>query len=137
MLRAIVLNMLGMNEDKEIGQEALRKFNSLESIDPDLRTSVYKTVMHNFPTRENFGKLVELYKETEFNEEKVRVLESLPFVSDESLLEEVVAMLVDEKQIKTQDVYIALNSLALNPKGKEKALSFLKQKLTPLHLFHF
>lgn len=89
MLRALVILKSGSYGDQTVIEEAKRRFAAYltdpASLNPDLRSAVYQTVLANDPAH-SYEALMQLYHKTTLQEEKVRIQRSLGALSDPALL---------------------------------------------------
>ena len=127
-LRAIVLFNMGVRGNRQVISEALKKFNSgYENIDPNLRSVVYKIVLANHDDQSYFDRFLEIYRSTSMSEERVRILDSLGYISNPSLF----PLLFDFMQsddVRPQDRITLLGSISDNPKGRDFAWNYLSEK---------
>ena len=90
LLRALVLSKMGNAGDQSVIDEARRRFddhcNKKTSLPADLRATVYSIVAKN-GDQTSYDKMYALYKETDLNEEKVRLLRGMGQHEDKNLKE--------------------------------------------------
>lgn len=115
MLRSLVVPRLALFGHQETISEAQARFKSFsasgykEGIIPDLRSGVYAIVLAN-GGRSEFNELLELYRTSEFQEEKVRALGALAGITDPELLTEVLNFSISD-EVRKQDVLYIFRGL--------------------------
>ena len=129
LLRNIVISSLGKLGDKQIIEEAKRRFdNSLRRSDilnPDLRNVVYTLVAWDGGSR-TYNQLIELYRKAPTQEEKIRFLGALSSFKDEKLLLESLKFSLS-KEVRSQDMRTPIARVANNPYGKDLVWPWMKK----------
>lgn len=114
MLRSAALLSLGIAEDKEAVSIARRLFGRFKAggsvLDRNLMGAVFRTVLWN-GDRSAFEALKERYLKEKFPEDRLRMLASLGFVRDLSLLEEALDFGMS-KRVRYQDAIYAIRGAA-------------------------
>ena len=76
LMRSLILSELGKAGDREVGQEARRRFDQHacgnSQISPDIRAAVYKIVASS-GGEEDYNTMVTLHNKAELHEEKCRI----------------------------------------------------------------
>jgi aminopeptidase N len=129
MLRSLALRNLGGYGDEATVGEARNRFESYitgGSLDPDLKSPVYWLVSEN-GGQEELEKLLNLYDRTDLHEEKNRILAAIGNFRSEEILRTVLEFAFSEK-VRPQDLPIALTHIGQNPKGRNIAWEFVKEK---------
>jgi puromycin-sensitive aminopeptidase len=128
MLRALALRNLGAYGDSPTIEEARRRFAQFRKtgeLDPDLRQSVYSLVAENGSDRE-WSQLLKVYRSSDLQEEKMRVLRAAGSFHDEDLLRELLDFSLSN-EVRSQDTWIILASAATHPLGRTLAWKFVKR----------
>ena len=103
----------------EVIHEAEKRFAQFlrkpDSLSPDLRDPVYTLVAHN-GNSSTFKKLVELYKKTKTQEEKLRFLGALCSFKDKNLLLRTLNFSLT-KNVRSQNIQLPIIRVAANPYG--------------------
>ena len=126
LLRTIVLYALGANGDKETIKRARRLFDQGKNIDADLRGVVYRLVAEN-GDRNDYDKLMKLYRQSPLAEEKDRVLRAICSFKQEELLEKTLKFAFSD-EARDQDLLKAFAFVWNNPAGRRLAFEYLKKK---------
>ncbi len=128
LLRSIVLSQAGSYGDQDILAQASQLFaqhlHDRNAVRPDLRGVVFSLAAHA-GDRAVYDQLWELEKETDLQEEKVRLLMSLARFEDQSLLTETLERSLTS-DVRLQDTISVVSSVAANPHGRRLAWDFLK-----------
>ncbi len=120
LLRNTLISSLGKLDDKEICEEAKRRFSNLlkhNSLNPDLRSAVYSTVAWSGDLK-TYQQLVAMYHKASTQEEKVRLLGSLANFKEKKLLARTLAFTLS-KEVRTQNLFVPIARMITNPYGKE------------------
>jgi puromycin-sensitive aminopeptidase len=128
MLRALALRNVGGYGDPatiEEGKDRFARFLRTGVLDPDLRQTVYSLVAENGRARE-YGQLRKLYRASDLQEEKTRLLRAIGCCRDENVLRDFLDYSLSE-QVRSQDTWIAITSVAAHPVGRPLAWRFLKR----------
>ncbi|XP_011349925.1 puromycin-sensitive aminopeptidase isoform X2 [Ooceraea biroi] len=130
LLRSLVLHRLAALDDKDTIEEAKRRFelhvNGTTTLAADLRSPVYRAVL-SVGDADTYETMLKLYKDTDLQEEKERILRALGVVKDEALLKKVLDFSMSE-EVRAQDTVFAIMSVALSYKGRIMAWNFFKEK---------
>ncbi|XP_076248890.1 puromycin-sensitive aminopeptidase isoform X2 [Calliopsis andreniformis] len=128
LLRSLVLTRMASLNDKEIIEEAKRRFELHAShttpLPADLRSPVYRAVL-SVGDAETYQTMLRLYREAELHEEKDRILTSLGAIKDESLLADVLTFALSD-EVRTQDALCPIMSVSMSYNGRLIAWDFFK-----------
>ncbi|XP_014229053.1 puromycin-sensitive aminopeptidase [Trichogramma pretiosum] len=131
LLRISILSQLVSFEDKDIINEAKRRFdmhiNKQNILPADFREFVYKAVLSDGGT-DTFEKILTLFKETDNSEEKNRILASLGAVKDMNLLQRTLEFSMS-KQVRAQDTVKAIHSVTMSYSGQLLAWQYFKNNV--------
>ncbi|XP_030944646.1 aminopeptidase M1-like isoform X2 [Quercus lobata] len=130
MLRGEVWTALAVFGYDPTLKEASRRFHAFLDdrntplLHPDIRKAAYVAVMRRVSSSNRFGfeSLLRVYRETDLNQEKTRVLSSLTSSPDPSIILEALNFLLSS-EVRTQD---AVLGLAVSREGRETAWAWLK-----------
>ncbi|KAJ8903626.1 hypothetical protein NDN08_004728 [Rhodosorus marinus] len=129
LLRSQVLGSLIEFEHEGTMSEAVARFKSFVSGEaellPDLRLPCYFAAVEVLG-KEGYDAVMQIYKETDLNEEMVRCMRALGAIPDVGVLEETLQWALAE--VKAQDIYVVINSVAKNRRGKDLAWEFLQKE---------
>ncbi|KAL0017654.1 hypothetical protein SO802_004723 [Lithocarpus litseifolius] len=130
MLRGEVWTALAVFGYDPTLKEASRRFHAFLDdrntplLHPDIRKAAYVAVMRRVSSSNRFGfeSLLRVYRETDLNQEKTRILSSLTSSPDPSIILEALNFLLSS-EVRTQD---AVLGLAVSREGRETAWAWLK-----------
>jgi puromycin-sensitive aminopeptidase len=128
LLRALALRSLGGYGDPAAIEQAKDRFARFvrgQALDPDLRQTVYSLVAENGHARE-WAQLRKLYRASDLQEEKTRLLRAIGCCRDEEVLREFLDYSLSA-QVRSQDTWIAITSVAAHPVGRPLAWKFVKK----------
>ena len=130
LLRSTVLSQAGSYGDEGVLGEAQNRFNQYigdpSSLHPDIRGLVYSLCAQN-GSRNTYDQLWDLAKNTDLQEEYVRLLIGLTrFTSPELLKETLARSLTDD--VRLQDTITVVTAVAANLSGRDLAWNFLKDQ---------
>jgi len=129
LLRAYIVIVLGKLNDYEILEEANRRFDAHykkhELINPNLAETVFSLAAWNGDNN-TFNKLVQLYRKSPSQEEKLRVLAALCYFKDERLLLKTLQFVLS-KEVRSQNLALPITRIAGNPYGKKIMWPWLKK----------
>ena len=128
LLRALALRNLGGYGDPDIQAEAKDRFARFVrsgELDPDLRQAVYSLVAESGGERE-WRQLRKIYRSTDLQEEKSRVLRASGSFRDRDALQQLLDFSLSE-EVRSQDTWIAMTGAATHPLGRALAWKFLKK----------
>jgi puromycin-sensitive aminopeptidase len=132
-LRELAIASLGEYGDPDTITKAHEKFAAHTSgetpLDPDLRRAVYKIVAAN-GTEVEYQQFMDLYRKTDLQEEKVRILVSLGSFTKPNLIEQALAFAIPDETKESApkaNAYMLMTSLFKNPYAREKAWEFTKE----------
>jgi len=121
-----VLGKLGNHEVIHEAEKRFAKFlRKPDSLPPDLRDPVYTLVAHN-GNSSTFKKLVELYKKTKTQEEKLRFLGALCSFKDQKLLLKTLEF-SQTPNVRSQNMQLPIMRIAANHNGKKILWPWLKK----------
>jgi len=140
MCRSTIFRTLGTNGDKDVIEEAKKKFAlhvaGTEFIPADLRAAVYATVLYD---ESDDGKVVDqliaLHDKSDLQEEKVRIIVSMGAARTEKLINKVLDFAVS-KSVRAQDTVSVFCSVAQNSSSKlstELAWKYVKDNWALLY----
>ncbi|CAF4116475.1 unnamed protein product [Rotaria socialis] len=134
MLRELVLVQMGLNGHSKTREEAHKRFQTLlssndqdhQSINPNIRTAIYLTVAQT-GNQETFEQFKALYRKSDAQEEKIRLLMALCSFDDETIQYQALEYIWNENEVRKQDHKTAFVALAThNCKGCEIAWKYLQ-----------
>jgi puromycin-sensitive aminopeptidase len=96
-----------------------------KGLDPDLRAVVYNLVAENGEKAE-FQSLMDLYKQTDFQQERDRIIRALALFKDQKILLKSLEFAMSD-QVRSQDAIFALSAISHNPKGRNLAWEFIQE----------
>ncbi len=127
LLRGIAIYMHGLGGDKKTIKRAQNLFGNGENtdtIDPDIRASIYSLVAENGGARE-YRILHSKFMNEKFEEEKDRLMRALCQFSDKKVLTSILEFSFS-KEARGQDTIKAVNFVWANPYGRDVAWSYVK-----------
>jgi aminopeptidase N len=128
MLRALALRNFGAYGGTAMVEEARNRFElfvTKQELDPDLRQTVFSLVAENGKQRE-WEKLRKVYRDTDLQEEKTRVLRAAGACRDKEVLQDLLNFSLSD-QVRVQDTWLVLTGAATHPLGRTLAWRFLKR----------
>ncbi len=129
ILRSSVLAFLGRMDDVEVLEEGKKRFDEFlknpGNLNPDLKGAVYSIAAWQGGDSE-YEKFKELYLKSEVAEDGRKFLIALGGFSDESKLNKTLDFALS-KDVRSQDAYMPVLSVARNSKGKELAWQWVKR----------
>ncbi len=129
LLRAYIVMVLGKLDDYEILEEANRRFDAHfkkhDLINPNLAETVFSLVAWNGNSN-TFKKLVQVYRKSRSQEEKLRVLAALCYFKDEKLLLKTLKFVLS-KEVRPQNLALPITRISGNPYGKKIMWPWLKE----------
>ena len=130
LLRSTVLGQAGSYGDQEIlGQGAerfSRYYQDTASVHPDIR-GVVCSLAGQGGDRATYDRLVEMEKNANLQEEKIRFLMSLTRFSQQDLLQETLERALSA-DVRTQDSISVVTGVASNLRGRDLAWEFVKNR---------
>jgi len=128
MLRSLAIrNLGGYGHAATIAEARDRFMRFLKDgvLDPDLRQPVYSLVAENGGARE-WSQLRKLYKASDLQEEKTRLLRAAGNCRDESVLRDLLDYSLTDN-VRYQDTWIVVVGAASHPAGRGLAWKFVKR----------
>lgn len=132
MLRELAIGNLGGYGDAETIQIAKGKFEAHAAgetpLEPDLRRAVYSIVAEH-GTEKEYEMLMNLYKKTDLQEEKMRIMVSLGSFKDDRLIERTLQFALPDGTKETApkaNAFMLMASLFNNSTARERAWEFTK-----------
>ena len=128
MLRALAIRNLGGYRDQATIAEARGRFASFLKngvLDPDLRQPVYSLLAENGHAKE-WSQLRRLYRSSDLQEEKARLLRAAGNCRDEAVLREVLAYSLSS-DVRFQDTWIVIVGVGSHAAGRSLAWKFVKK----------
>uniref|UniRef100_A0A7S4E1N5 Alpha-aminoacylpeptide hydrolase n=2 Tax=Lotharella globosa TaxID=91324 RepID=A0A7S4E1N5_9EUKA len=139
MLRAQVIPLIGIHGHPPTVKKALdaftefydkkqytEEFKGKSALPADFRSGVYRIAVKQNGEKA-FEQLLMIYKTTTFQEEKVRILRSIGAGNDDKLIERTLAMSLDFKQVRKQDMMYPIFGTVGSEKGLRATWAFLKK----------
>ncbi|XP_017757127.1 PREDICTED: puromycin-sensitive aminopeptidase isoform X2 [Eufriesea mexicana] len=128
LLRPLILGHMAVLNVEDIIEEANKRFELHVSgktpLAADLRSPVYRAVL-SVGEIKTFETMLRLYRETDFNEEKERILSALGVMKYKSLIANFLQFAMSD-EVKAQDTTLAIMSVAKTYKGREMAWEYFK-----------
>ena len=128
ILRTTVLNALGENGDVNAISKANQIFqeycNTGKIIDPNIKSTVYSLITKE-GGQDIYDKLWQLQKDSELEEERVRILRSMTCFNDKTLLQRLLEKSLSD-EIRYHNTIGIVVGIGNNPSGEELAWDFLK-----------
>ena len=127
LLRSVVLSALGFSDFNEVLEESEKRFDiylKTKELDPNLKLTVYSLVAHS-GGKEEYEQLKNLYIKSNLQEEKIRFLTALGKFRQSEIMQEFLNFILSEN-VRSQDVAIAISSIANNPSGINLAWQFFR-----------
>jgi tricorn protease interacting factor F2/3 len=128
-LRSFTLSSLSELEDKKTVNFLNTKFEEFlrdnDSLHPDLRGIVYANAVRT--NEKNYDKVMELYKKSSVQEEKVKFLSALAKTENKALVKKTLDFCLTP-DVRFANAFYALHSASDNPRGKKIALDWMIEK---------
>ncbi|CAH1155325.1 unnamed protein product [Phaedon cochleariae] len=128
LLRGLVLGRLAWLDHEDTIKEARSRFSSHisseQTLPADLRSACYKTILRA-GGKEEYDKLLELYRSTDLHEEKDRISRALGAARDPELLNKVLEFAMSD-EVRSQDTVFVIASVGLTSSGRGLAWQFFK-----------
>lgn len=133
LLRGLVINRLALFHDQVVIEKARELFKAhLEgkcTIPSDLRSAVYQAVTSSTRDETDLNNILTLYRESDLNEEKVRLSRSLGLFSNSNLIDKVIEFSMSNA-VRNQDTVFVLSSISSGSKiGREKVWNYFKSNV--------
>lgn len=128
LLRNQVINSLGRLDNQEIINEAKARFEKLlktDSLNPDLRGSVYSTIAWS-GDYSTYQKILSMYRKAPTQEEMVRLLSSLANFQGKKILSKTLQFTLS-KEVRTQNLFQPIARMVTNPQGKDLVWPWIKK----------
>ncbi|XP_014604170.1 PREDICTED: puromycin-sensitive aminopeptidase isoform X1 [Polistes canadensis] len=130
LLRSLILDRMAAANDEETIREAKKRFalhvSGAVPLSADLRSSVYRAVL-SVGDYITYDTMLNLYEESDLNEEKERILKALGAIRYENLLKKTIEFSMSEK-VKAQDTVFGFMSVTMSQyKGRVIAWEFFKE----------
>lgn len=133
LLRSMLISQAGHFGEKEVIDEAKKLFDyhiETGSLEPNLRGPVFALVAENGGARE-LEQLLNIYKTTTLQEEKVRIMRSLTRFKEKEQIAEVLTFALS-KDVRSQDTYAILGGFGSNRHGRHQAWAYNKKNVKEL-----
>eukprot|EP01101_Sappina_pedata_P008253 TRINITY_DN452_c0_g2_i3.p1 TRINITY_DN452_c0_g2~~TRINITY_DN452_c0_g2_i3.p1 ORF type:complete len:626 (+),score=222.47 TRINITY_DN452_c0_g2_i3:281-2158(+) len=125
LLRSLLLSKLGSYGEPEVVAEAKKRFqSSADSLPADLRQAVYGMVVAS--GEEGYNALLDKFRKSDMQEEKMRCVRALGRTKSESLLTRTLELSLSP-EIRSQDIVSLIGSVSANPKGRDLTWTFFKE----------
>jgi len=134
LLRNIIITKLGLNGNKEVIQEAKKRFSDHlkgKKINPNIRGSVY-TIAAREGDEKTYNDLENLYKKSELQQEKVRILSALGKFKQPILIKKSLEFGLS-KYVRPQDIISNFGGVYSNPTSGDIAWEFVKKNWKELY----
>ena len=137
LLRSLVLSRLGHYGDGQVIEEAKSRFAAFASggkLAPDLRSAVYGVAAEHGDER-TWKRLSALYRGTDHQEEKVRLLRAMTRFREPRIVREVLHFSLSG-QVRPQDAYVILAGFGSNGRARPLAWAFIRsnwKKITTMY----
>ncbi len=129
MLRAKTISFLGRLGDKEITQEAKKRFDlylkDKSSLVPDLQGAVFSTISWNGDEK-TYELFRQFYKKAKTQEEKIRFMGAMSGFRDEKLIQKAFDFMLSD-DIRFSDMIYVMSYLAGNPYAKKMLWPWTKK----------
>ncbi|CAG9856112.1 unnamed protein product [Phyllotreta striolata] len=128
LLRGKLLAHMSSIRDEEVTKEARRRFerhvNGEKILPADLRVACYKIVISS-GSKEDFESLFRLYKTSDLNEEKLRIVSGLGATEQAELIADLLQFSLSD-HVKIQDGVLVLIAASQTAAGRELTWEFIK-----------
>jgi len=135
LLRSVVLNQLGSNDDKAVVAEAKRRFENNqtknEPISADIRSLVYKLVVANGDEKD-YEAVLKIYKTAELHEEKLRALRALGYNTNPEIIQKTLKFALSG-EVREQDIFYVTSACSTHRVGRELTWKFIKDNWSDFH----
>jgi puromycin-sensitive aminopeptidase len=129
LLRSLALFNAGIYGNKKILEHAKNLFTKLQKekvhLDADIRSVVYNLVAASGGEKE-YAIFEKMYHKESMQEEKERISKAMCFFTKEELLQKALTFSFSD-HVRTQDSFIMVTYVWLNPKGRELAWKFVQR----------
>ncbi|MGI0041216.1 MAG: ERAP1-like C-terminal domain-containing protein, partial [Nitrosopumilaceae archaeon] len=129
LLRSLVIGSLGRLGDKEILEEAKKRFEEFlkkpDSLHPDLRSVVYSLVAWDGDNK-TYEILLKQFRKATMQEEKLRFIGALSNFHDERLLARTLKFVLT-KEVRSQNLHLPIMRVAANPYGRKLVWPWVKK----------
>jgi len=128
LLRSLIISTLGFSNHPQVLDESKKRFEAYiktKELDPNLKSAVYSLIAYS-GNKEEYEQLRNLYIESNFQEEKIRLLTSLGQFRQNEVINEFLNFILSE-HVRNQDVSIAISSVANNPAALDLAWKFFRE----------
>ncbi|RHZ45063.1 hypothetical protein Glove_692g11 [Diversispora epigaea] len=132
MLRSLVIKIAGRAGDKDVVNEARRRFklfisdNDENALHPNIRGVVYEIVLIHGGGEEEFEAILNIYKTAKIADQKVVALTALGHAQQEKLIQRALELSISDN-VKSQDIIYPFTGLKENCKSRRALWSFIKQ----------
>lgn len=126
LLRSLLLSQTGINGDKEIIKEAKKIFDNrlIKNIDSDIKSVIYNIITSN-GSQKDWNIFYEIYKHTEMQEEKDRILRAMTYFKDKKIIEKNLKFIMSN-DVRDQDTPHMLALSWMHKSGRDIVWRFLK-----------
>eukprot|EP00124_Ichthyophonus_hoferi_P001800 Ihof_evm13s104 gene=Ihof_evmTU13s104 len=131
LLRPLVLRAAGRAQDMDVVATCQAKFKAYiagdkSAIHPDLKGVVFSVAIANDETSTTYDALISLYEAVEAEDEKVTILQLIGGGNADQVPKALQYALSDK--VRSQDVFLVMESCGSNPKGREITWSYLQSE---------
>ncbi|KAI9303817.1 aminopeptidase [Cunninghamella echinulata] len=143
LLRVLAISSAGGSKHTETIEEAKKRFWSFvggdhDSIHPNLRSSVFSITLKNEEDSEQVIKaweaILAIYKDESIpNDQQLIALSVLGDTKNPSLIKRCLDMVLDETQVRPQDVVYIFSTLGNNDKARDELWNFFVENYEVLH----
>ncbi|XP_072390828.1 puromycin-sensitive aminopeptidase-like isoform X1 [Diabrotica undecimpunctata] len=129
LFRSKLLDHFGSLKDDDVIKEARLRFDrhvaSTELLPANIRSACYNIVVSSGGVAE-FQSLIQLYKKTDLNEEKMRISAALGHTTNEELIKALLEFAMSDN-VKTQDSVFVLIAAAQTKLGRDLTWNYIKE----------
>jgi puromycin-sensitive aminopeptidase len=126
--RSLVISRMGHCGDKEVIEECRNLFQfhlKTGDLDPNIRSAVYGVAAAN-GGEDELNAFLNIYRKTELQEEKVRVLRALTRFKSKDTIQKVLDFSLGG-EVRPQDTYVLLAGFGGNEKARKQNWAFVKK----------
>jgi len=135
LLRSLVIGMLGRNGHEHTVGECRKRFqdhcDGASEIPADLRSAVYGSVIANGGI-EDLVAMIELFRKTDHQEEKVRLMRNMGGSEDKIVIERALQFAMSD-DVRSQDTVFAIAGCTHSVQGRWMTWQFVKENWDELH----
>ncbi|CAO3614306.1 unnamed protein product [Cunninghamella blakesleeana] len=142
LLRVLAISSAGASKHPETVEEAKKRFwafvgGDKESVHPNLRSAVFTITLKNEEANQvtkAWEAILAIYKDESIpNDQQLVALTALGHVKDADLINRCLSMILDENQVRPQDVMYIFGSLGVNDHARDKLWDYFTENYEVLH----